>query len=193
MHNRHKVLLQWDPMRVLLHACCAPCLSAPHEFLTQEEGHEVVALWYNPNIHPYTEYLRRLHEVQRYSALRPVEVVYIDEYPLEVWLRMILDWTATGKFRCEACYRDRLERCAEYASENGFDAFTTTLLLSRHQPHELVRKVASEASKKYDIPFLYRDFRRLWKRSIAISRELHLYRQPYCGCIFSEYERFGEK
>ncbi|HID73659.1 MAG TPA: epoxyqueuosine reductase QueH [Thermoplasmata archaeon] len=176
--------------RVLIHACCAPCLTAPLESL-EGEGHEVEALWYNPNVHPYQEYLRRMHEVQRLSALRPVAVHYIDEYPLREWLSTAISTMDDGGPRCQACYRHRLQRTARFAAERGFDAFTTTLLVSRHQDHEGIRSAGEEAADRHGVPFLYRDLRRVWRRSIEISRELRLYRQPYCGCIFSEYDRFG--
>lgn len=177
-------------MRVLIHVCCAPCLTYPHELLL-EEGHDVTGFWYNPNVQPFLEYLKRLHEVQRYTALRPVEVIYADEYPLREWLARALNELNAGRSRCSACYRDRIFRTALTASEMGFDAFTTTLLLSKHQKHEEVRDLCREAMKRYGVEFIYRDLRKGWRRSIKISRDLQLYRQSYCGCIFSEFERLG--
>jgi predicted adenine nucleotide alpha hydrolase (AANH) superfamily ATPase len=177
-------------MKVLIHSCCAPCLTYPRETL-EGEDHDVSALWYNPNIHPYREYQKRMHEVQRYSALVPIDVHYIDEYPLADWLEDIQSSVREGKVRCVRCYELRLARTAAFASENGFDAFTTTLLVSKHQDHGAVREAGEEAGKRHGVEFLYRDLRKGWKRSIEISKELQLYRQPYCGCVFSEHERYS--
>ncbi|MCI0496810.1 MAG: epoxyqueuosine reductase QueH [Thermoplasmata archaeon] len=184
--------------KVLLHACCAPCMTSPLEMLL-EEGREVEALWYAPNVQPYQEHLRRKHEVQRYSALHPIVVHYIEEYPLAEWLVGAMEAMDSARgagadpdaARCRRCHCDRLDRAAGFASKNGFDAFTSTLLVSRHQDHEAVRAAGEEAGRRNGVDFLYRDFRKGWKRSIELSRRDDLYRQPYCGCIFSEYERFG--
>ncbi len=179
-------------MNVLTHICCAPCFTYPHKRLL-EEGHEVVGFFYNPNIHPLTEYRARLHALQRYTALKSVEVIYRDEYPLEEFIRGQLRTIDEGKIRCEFCYDIRLSETARMAKERGFDAFTSTLLESRHQPHDLIVTKAQKASKEHDIPFFYEDFRTGWKESIKISKDLDLYRQKYCGCIFSEKERYEEK
>lgn len=175
-------------MRILVHICCAPCFTYPHNRLS-EEGHEVVGFFYNPNIHPLSEFKARLHALQRYTALKPVDVIYKDEYPLEEFIRGQLKTIDEGKSRCEFCYDTRLKETAKMARQKGFDAFTSTLLESRHQPHDLIRSKAEEASKEYGIPFFYEDFRSGWKQSIKISKDLELYRQRYCGCIFSEKER----
>jgi predicted adenine nucleotide alpha hydrolase (AANH) superfamily ATPase len=131
--------------------------------------------------------------MQRYTALEPVEVIYKDEYPLEEFIRGQLKAIDDGKKRCEFCYDTRLSETAKVAKEKGFDTFTSTLLESRHQPHDLIRSKAEEASKEYDIPFFYEDFQTGWKESIKISKDLELYRQKYCGCIFSEKERYEDK
>jgi predicted adenine nucleotide alpha hydrolase (AANH) superfamily ATPase len=179
-------------LKILVHVCCAPCFTYPHKKL-REEGHEVVAFFFNPNIHPLTEYKARLHALQRYSALKPVEVIYKDEYPLEEFIRGQLGKIDQDKKRCEFCYDTRLSETAKIAKEKGFDAFTSTLLESKHQPHELIISKAEEASNKYDIQFYYQDFRQGWKESIKISKDMDLYRQKYCGCIFSEKERYESK
>lgn len=179
-------------MKILAHICCAPCFTYPHKKLL-EEGHEVVGFFYNPNIHPFTEYTARLHALQRYTALKPVKVIYKDDYPLEKFIRGQIRIIDEGKVRCEFCYDTRLSETAKVAKEMGFEAFTSTLLESRHQPHNLIRSIAEMASRDHDIPFYYEDFRTGWKDSIKISKELNLYRQKYCGCIFSEKERYLEK
>ncbi len=176
-------------MRLLVHICCAPCFTYPHKAL-QEEGHELVGFWYNPNIHPFEEYRRRLQTLQRYQFLKGAEIIYRDEYPLEDFLTEMIHWMDEGKSRCEYCYRMRLERTAREAKEMGFEAFTTTLTLSKHQLTDLIGRIGEKAGEKYDIPYLHRDFRAGWKESIEISKELDLYRQPYCGCIFSEMDRY---
>ena len=182
----------WGHMRVLVHICCAPCFTYPHKALV-EEGHEVTGFWYNPNIQPFEEYRKRLETLQRYQFLTGAEIIYRDEYPLEEFLTGMIHWMDEGKSRCEFCYRTRLERTAREAKEMDFDAFSTSLTLSKYQPVALIKKIGEEAGRKYGIPYLHRDFRVGWKESIKISKELDLYRQPYCGCIFSERDRYYRK
>jgi predicted adenine nucleotide alpha hydrolase (AANH) superfamily ATPase len=178
-------------LNILIHVCCAPCLTYPHEKLL-EEGHEVSGFFFNPNIHPFTEYKARLHAVERYTALKPVKVYYKDEYPLEEFIRGQLAKIDENKKRCEFCFNTRLKETAKLAKEKGFSAFTTTLLESKHQPHDLIKEIAKEAANQYDIEFYYEDFRKGWKESIKISKEMELYRQQYCGCVFSEKERYTD-
>jgi len=226
------------------------------EIESLKKEYDITLYFYNPNIHPYQEYLKRLHCVERYTALVPVEIIYNKEYDLDKYLvgalqakydppeylqafqktekknggfqekvemkeSLQIKLTAKGGLeassstinindlksrssnkkdiqgnsdfnpRCGYCINLRLTKTAEYAAENGFDAFTTTLLESKYQPHEYNRKIGSKLAKKYGIEFYYQDFRAGWKESIRFSKELQLYRQQYCGCIFSEYERFG--
>lgn len=179
-------------MHLLVHICCAPCFTYPHKALV-EEGHEVVGFWFNPNIHPFEEYRRRLQTLQRYQFLTGAGVIYHNEYPLEEFLRGILRWMDEGRPRCEYCYNIRLERTAKEARKMGYDAFSTTLTLSKYQSVPLIKKIGEKLSKKYGIPYFHRDFRNGWKESIRISREYDLYRQPYCGCIFSEMDRYYRK
>jgi len=179
-------------LKILIHICCAPCFAYPHRKLT-EDGHEVVGFFYNPNIHPYTEHRARLHALQRYSALKPVEIIYRDEYPLEDFIRGQLSAIDGDKQRCQFCFETRLGETARLAKEKGFDAFTTTLLESKHQPHEMIRQVGEALAKEYEIPLFYEDFRTGWKEGIQMSKDMELYRQKYCGCIFSEKERYMEK
>lgn len=179
-------------MKILVHVCCAPCFTYPHKRL-KEEGHEVTGFFYNPNIHPYTEYKARLHALQRYTSLIPVDIIYKDEYLLEEFIRGQLKAMDEGKKRCEFCFDNRLNETAKTAKENGYDAFTTTLLESKYQPHELIKAMGEKCATKYDTKFYYEDLREGWKESIRISKELELYRQKYCGCIFSEMERYKNK
>jgi len=97
------------------------------------------------------------------------------------------------KVRCEMCYDIRLGKTAEFAKNNGYDAISSTLLLSKHQDHEAIRRSCKKMADIHDVEFIYKDLRKNWKDSIRISKELELYRQPYCGCIFSEHERYASK
>ena len=168
---------------LLLHICCAPCLCWPHHVLTGE-GARIAGLWFNPNIHPYTEYAKRRDAVRSFASAAGMEVAYIDEYPLEQTLQ------ALAQERCAACYRIRLERTARHASEHGFAAFSTTLLYSIYQQHDLVRESGLRAADAHRVEFRYRDFRPGWERGREMVRSLGLYRQKYCGCIFSERDRY---
>jgi predicted adenine nucleotide alpha hydrolase (AANH) superfamily ATPase len=168
---------------LLLHICCAPCLCWPHRELAGE-GIQFTGLWFNPTIHPYTEYEARRDSVTAYAGQKRLEVEYIDEYPLEQMTE------ALREERCAACYRIRLERAARHARERGFAVFSTTLLYSRHQKHDLIRETGQRAAIKYNVEFLYRDFRPGWDQGREMARELGLYRQKYCGCIFSERDRY---
>jgi epoxyqueuosine reductase len=171
------------PVNLLLHICCAPCLCWPHQELSGE-GIEFAGLWFNPNIHPYKEYAARRDSLKAYAGQHALDVEYIDDYPLEETL------DALREERCAACYRIRLERTARHARERGFTAFSTTLLYSRHQQHDLIREAGQRAGCAYDVEFRYRDFRPGWDQGRETARALGLYRQKYCGCIFSERDRY---
>ncbi len=173
-------------MRILLHTCCAPCLVYPLDDL-RSEGHEVAALFLNPNIHPYSEYLRRLDAFRIYTRDNQVSVV--DEDPpsqMEDWLREIVYRESQ---RCSICFNFRLERTAAIAERKGFDAFSTTLLYSRFQKHDLLKLMGEAVSEKFGIPFVYKDWRKGWTEGLRKYRKLGLYRQKYCGCLYSEKER----
>jgi epoxyqueuosine reductase len=173
-------------MRVLLHICCAPCTIYPLKVL-RGEGHEVEGFFYNPNIHPYTEFRRRLDTLSIYSTVAALHLTVDDTYDVEAFLKAALP---LGKDRCLACYRVRLERAFIEARDRKADALTATLLYSKYQRHEDIAAIAKELSDKHRIPFLYLDFRKGWKEGQDESRRLGLYRQQYCGCILSEHERF---
>ena len=177
-------------MKLLVHICCAPCFAYPYERLV-EEGYDVVGFWYNPNVHPYMEYKAREESLKKFAEIEGVEVIYSD-YDFIDYLKMQLQVTERPE-RCERCYAYRLEKTAKYAKQNGFDAFTTTLLVSHHQYHEAIKKVGNEIGEKYDIPFYYEDFREGLHRGNAVAKAYGLYRQKYCGCLISEWERFGGK
>ena len=176
-------------MNILLHACCGPCSCYPTKHLT-EEGHTFTILHFNPNIHPYKEFKHRLNTLREFCELKKYKLVVDKSYPLEECVRGMLE---EPTIRCAYCYRVRMEYAAKYAKENGFEAFSTTLLVSPYQKHDLIKQIAEEASKKYDIPFYYEDYRVGYQEGVDISLELDMYRQPYCGCVFSERDRYEKK
>ena len=139
-------------MTVLLHICCANCAIFPLEQL-RSKGEEVVGYFFNPNIHPYQEYEKRLGALKEYSEKVKLEVSYRDEYLLEEFLR---DVSRVDK-RCGYCYRIRLEATAKEAKKKGFDQFSTTLLQSAHQDHGLIRETAEAVAREVGIPFYYED------------------------------------
>lgn len=175
--------------KLLIHTCCAPCLCFPHSVL--EKDYSLIGFWFNPNIHPFSEYQKRLNTLYAYQVKTGIEIIYNDEYLLKEWLlKTKSGWENNDKdLRCKLCYRMRLERTAEVALEHNIKIFTTTLLYSKFQLHDEVRKIGEEISQKYKIRFLYMDLRDGWKEGIKISHRLGLYRQHYCGCIFSEVYR----
>jgi len=174
-------------MKVLLHICCAPCAIYPLKVL-RGEGHEVTGFFYNPNIHPYTEFQKRREALASYSRVSLLPLIIDETYDLDAFLKGALE---AGKERCGACYLIRLEAAFRRAVDEKADAVTTTLLYSIHQRHETIAAIAEGLSSRYKVPFLYRDFRLGWKEGQAHARSLGIYRQNYCGCIFSEYERFA--
>ncbi len=177
-------------LQILVHTCCAPCFTYPHRQL-KEEGHDVIAFFYNPNIHPYLEYRKRRETLSYYEKLNHAKVIYNDEYDIENYLRGSL----SASIRCEFCYTLRLDRTARTAAQSGFDAFTTTLLISPYQKHDMLKEIGTKMSEKFGIEFYYKDFRTGYRESRQISKTMELYMQKYCGCIFSEKERYypGER
>lgn len=173
-------------MKILLHVCCAPCTIYPLRVL-REKGHEVAGFFHNPNIHPYAEYRKRLVTAREYSEKTGMELTVSAGYPVELFFRSV---AFREEERCGPCYRIRLEATAQKAIEGGFDAFSTTLLYSRYQKHDLIRQSADEISSKLSIPFIYFDFRQGWQEGVDDSKSMNMYRQKYCGCIYSERERF---
>lgn len=173
-------------MRILLHICCGPCTIGPWRVLT-EDAHEVKAYFYNPNIHPLIEFRRRLKAVKVLQDRLPVEVEFEEDYGLRSFLEEV-DWE--GGNRCRGCYRMRLIKTARMAAGEGFDAFTTTLLASEHQKHNMVREIGEACADQEDIAFLYRDWRHLAEPNHDDGKSMNLYLQQYCGCIFSEYDRY---
>ena len=173
-------------MKVLLHTCCAPCSVYCIETL-KKENIEITSYWYNPNIHPYKEYKERLNTLKNYNKEINIPLIIDDYYGLKEFCKNVIDKIDN---RCGYCYYCRLDKTAKYAKENGFDAFSTTLLISPYQNHELLKKTGEIISKKHGIKFLYKDFRVGFKKGYEEAKKLGLYTQKYCGCIFSEEERY---
>ena len=178
-------------MKLLLHCCCAPCAVACVDSLAAD-GIAPSLFWYNPNIHPLAEYQSRRDALVAFATAKNLPLKIDGEYGLEFFLRDIGEETKTPA-RCEMCYRMRLERTAAHATENGFDAFSTSLLISPYQQHEAIRNAGEEMAARYGIDFLYRDFRPLFRQGQTQARDLGLYMQKYCGCIFSSDERAAQR
>jgi hypothetical protein len=151
---------------------------------------EVYSYFYNPNIHPYTEFVKRKETLEQYAAGAGLKTIIDDDYDLEGFIRKVVYREAQ---RCRICYALRLERAAGVARKGGFDYFTTTLLVSPFQKHDLIHETGRAAGERYGVPFYYADFRPGYREAAARSRELNLYRQQYCGCIYSEKERYCRK
>ncbi len=176
-------------MKLLLHICCAPCSIMCVESL-RGEGIEPVGFWDNPNIHPYTEFRQRRNTLEAYAKDIGMALVVYGKYGLRPFLGEV-----GGDFdgRCRVCYRLRMRSAAQYAAENGFTHFTSTLFISPYQNHELLMQEAQAAAEAYGVGFLYRDFRPLFREGQERARALGLYMQKYCGCIFSEEERYQKR
>ena len=179
--------------RILLHICCGPCGAYPIGQL-REEGFQVTGFWYNPNIHPWQEHQRRRESVQKYAEAVALPVIWHEKYEMPLYLRAVVRREKFGE-RCRICYRMRLEKTAQVAAEDGFDAFTTTLLISPHQDQALLRQIGEEAAEEWGagaLEFYFENFRRGWSERGRLTHEHDLYRQQYCGCIYSEWERYNE-
>jgi epoxyqueuosine reductase len=177
-------------MKILLHICCAPCAVYSIEKL-KEKYSAVECFFYNPNIHPVDEYERRKQSCQQLSRIIGIDVHFHRDFQFEDFFRKITFYEKDS--RCSLCWSLRLEETAEYAAKNGFNGFTSTLFISPYQDHETLKKLALIAQKKYSVPFMYEDFRPGFRKSHEKSRDMGLYHQKYCGCIYSDRERFQKK
>lgn len=173
-------------LRLLLHICCAPCAMMPLDDL-RSDGIEVMGLAYNPNVQPYTENVRRQATLEQWAAEEELRLIVQDEYDPESWLRKT---AYREKQRCRLCYHQRLTRAAQVAQKGKFDAFSTTLLYSVRQKHDLIIETGHQVAAERGIKFHYRDWRPKWQQGVSASLERGLYRQQYCGCIFSERDRY---
>ena len=175
--------------KVLLHCCCAPCSVSCVEPL-RNEGIEPVAFWYNPNIHPFKEYEARRDCLVEHSKNIDMQLIVCEDYGLREFVKNVAD-DIDG--RCVYCYEHRIEKTAEFAAKNGFKAFSTTLLSSIYQDHEKITAAAKRYAEKYGVEFLYRDFRPNFRNGNQQARDIGLYMQKYCGCIFSEEDRYQKQ
>jgi len=176
-------------MKLLLHICCGPCAVYPVKEL-RSSGVEVTGFFYNHNIHPYTEYKLRLEALKQYAQMVELEMVYREEYLLEEFLGNV---AAKPEARCAYCYRSRLEEAARAAAKLGIPNYSSTLLYSRYQNQALIQELGVELGERYGVSFHYEDFRRGWQEGIDLSKGMGLYRQKYCGCIYSEKDRYVKK
>lgn len=178
---------------LLLHACCAPCSSYVLEYLAKH--FDITVFYYNPNITSKAEYEYRTAEVQRLIAEMPLKnsVAFVSgKYDIESFFEIAkgLEDVPEGGERCFKCYRLRLAETAEYAKINGFDYFTTTLSISPYKNAEKLNSIGNELAETVGVKYLFSDFKKKngYKRSIELSAEYGLYRQDYCGCIYSQME-----
>ena len=177
-------------MKLLLHTCCAPCVIHPFEAL-KGEGFKITSFFYNPNIHPYTEYINRKGALEDYSKRYKIPVVF-HKYDIENYFRRISGNEGLGA-RCRLCWQMRLEETALFGTQNNYDLFTTTLLVSPYQSQSIIKAIGEETGDKYGINFLFKDFTGGFRKAQDKAREENLYRQKYCGCVFSERERYDKR
>jgi epoxyqueuosine reductase len=173
-------------VKLLLHTCCGPCTIYPLQVLTGMDI-QVMGFFYRHNIHPYTECLKREDTLARYAADQGLKMIWQKEYRMEAFLRSVVFREAD---RCRYCYHARLTAAANIAKKGKFDAFSSTLLYSRFQKHDLIREIAQAVAEETGVDFFYHDFRTGWKQGVDASKALGMYRQPYCGCIYSEKDRY---
>ena len=180
--------------KLLLHACCAPCSSYVLEYLSKY--FEITLYYYNPNIHPELEYNRRIEELKKFiSEFNGVNKIGLveEEYNTSEYFNEVKGLENLGERskRCYNCYKFRMDKAALYAKNNNYDYFTTTLSISPYKVSNWINEIGRELEKKYNINYLYADFKKKngYKRSLELSKQYNLYRQDYCGCIYSKQER----
>ncbi len=196
--------------KLLLHICCSPCLMYPYSAIASSNPDtlntrknsdkqsldlnikfdKIIGYFYNPNIHPYSEYLRREESLRKFADIVDFKVIYEKDYGIEEFIRNVV---FREENRCYYCIGSRLEKTAALARSSKFTHFSTTLLYSKHQDHDYIKETCFNLQKKYGVNFYYEDFRQGYKEGIELSQRYGLYRQNYCGCIYSEKERFFSK
>lgn len=177
-------------MRLLIHICCGPCLIYPLRQL-RTKGFEVEGVFYNPNIHPVAEYKKRRQAAEEFSRTEGVSIIYPDYKPEEFFRAVNLKEKVSE--RCSLCWKMRLEKTAAIAKANGFDYFSTTLLVSPYQNQEILKDTGDRAAEDAGISFHYDDFRPGFKQAHQDARAKGIYCQNYCGCIYSEIERYKDR
>ncbi len=171
--------------RLLLHTCCGPCLTVVQREL-RDEGFDITSYFCNPNIHPWKEWERRLSTLSEYADSMGLPLEIRRDYPLENNVGMLLK----ADDRCSACFTDRLTETARKAASMGMPFFSTTLTVSPYQDSGKIERAGLKAAEAYGVEFVFRDYRELYRESVRLSREAGMYRQPYCGCVFSERDRY---
>jgi len=174
--------------KLLVHVCCAHCAAYTVEYWRQQ-GWEVGGFWYNPNIHPYTEHQSRLESMKTLAREIDLPLIVAGGYAMPEYFRQV---AGHEEERCRYCFDLRLLLTAETARENGFDAFTTTLLISPHQKHDIIQEIGNKIAVEHGPEFLYADLRKRYSDSRHITKPMDLYRQQYCGCVYSEWERYAD-
>ena len=178
-------------MKLLLHTCCAPCSVYCIKTLREQEI-EPTLYWYNPNIHPLSEYMARRDCLKQYATEQKVELIINDAYGLDEYVCQIAgqpDFQEAMRTRCQNyCYPKRLRKVFEYAHKNDYDAVSTTLLYSIYQQHDVIKDLMGHLAREHEIEFYYHDFREGWREGQETARKAGLYMQKYCGCVFSEEE-----
>ena len=172
---------------VLVHSCCAHCAAYTVDYWRQQ-GYKVSTLWYNPNIHPYTEHQHRLESMKSLAQEINLPLIVTEGYDMMEYFRRVAGHESR---RCRYCFNLRLSKTAEIARQNGFNAFTTTLLISPQQKHDLIRETGIKIAEEKGLEFLYADLRKRYSDSRHLTKPLNLYRQQYCGCLYSEWERYA--
>lgn len=184
-------------MKILLHICCSNCAVYPIERLL-EQGCTLKGLWFNPNIHPVTEYKLRIDSLRQLETKWNLDIIYNDKYGLIDFIRNVcgeegVSDPAQKEKRCQYCYTTRLEETAKTAKIEGMDMWSSTLLYSRYQRYESIVEIGRKMEEKYSVEFYLEDWRTGWQKGRDMSKALNLYRQKYCGCIYSEMERYLHK
>ncbi len=174
-------------MNLLMHICCAPCSIYSLRFF-REKGYNIEGYFFNPNIHPYREYSRRVEALEALAEEEGLPLKIDRRYLVEDFLRMVVN---RQEERCLLCYELRLSNTAERAVQAGISSFSTTLLISPFQKHDLVKQVGESVAGRYGLQFVYEDLRDGFKESVRMARRKGLYVQGYCGCIYSEKERYA--
>ena len=173
--------------KLLLHVCCGPCATEVIERLKNK--YEVSLFFYNPNIQPEAEYDKRLEQVKKLSEIHDIEL-FIHEQDDDSWFKETegLDNEPEGGRRCEKCFGLRVETAAKFAAGHDFEAFTTTLSISPYKNHFLLKRIGNRCAGRYGVDFIDDDFKqdKGYEKSIELSKKHNLYRQKYCGCIYSK-------
>lgn len=175
---------------ILLHVCCGPCAIVPVLRL-RAQALAVTAFFMNPNIHPLSEYLRRREAMVQVAEKLDIPVLWADQsWNIQLWLRDVAGTQDNPPERCTYCYSTRLAATCQAAQDHNFAAFSTSLLYSKYQAHEAIWKQGQDLAEKSGKNFLYQDFRTGWQEGIDSAKAWNIYRQAYCGCVYSEAERY---